>query len=97
MSCDALELAPRPFFAQEIFLLSKRAKGASGSSVLAPGRTHYLRAVRKGPGPCHRRAVFISYNLAVQGSPCTRAPDGQGTMVAPVPSRRQSHILGSSD
>jgi hypothetical protein len=70
MSCDALEHAPRPFFAQEIFLLSKRAKGASGCSVLARRRSHYLRTVREGPGPCYRRAVFIGYDLAVQGSPC---------------------------
>jgi len=47
------------------------------------------------PGPCYGRAVFIGDGLAVQGSPCSYAPDGQGVMVALVQRRRQPHALGS--
>ena len=33
---------------------------------------------------CHSRAMVIGDEVAIRGNPCSRAPDGQGVMVAPV-------------
>jgi len=40
------------------------------------------------PGPCYGRAVFLGDDLAVDGSPCSYAPDGQGALLATVQQRR---------
>src|SRR6266550_5242690 len=49
------------------------------------------------PGPCYRRAVFIGDELAVDSSPCSCDPDGQGAILAAVRLRRQPHPLESFD
>jgi hypothetical protein len=53
--------------------------------------------VCKCPRPCYRGAVFIGDDLAVDGSPRSCAPDGQGAIFAPVQQGRQPHTVGSSD
>ena len=58
------------------------------STALAPYIILLRSFVFARPEPFHRRAVFAGDDLAVHGSPCSCAPDGQGAMVAAVRQRR---------
>jgi hypothetical protein len=76
-----------------LFLLSRAVK----SSITGSSSTVHCSFLCERPGPCYRRAVFIGDGLAVQGSPCSCAADGQSAMVAPVRQWRQPDTLGSID
>jgi hypothetical protein len=73
------------------------AESSTNRTALLCGNTAYCSLVCERPGPCYRGAVFLGDDLAVQGSPCSCAADGQGAMVAPVRPGRQPHPLGSID
>jgi hypothetical protein len=66
----------------------------SGAALLCNRATHCCLVCER-PGPRYRRTVFFSYDLAVQGMPCSSASYRQGAMVAHVRERRQPHALES--
>src|SRR6266480_6104711 len=77
-------------------MLFRPAKSSiSGTALLCSSALH-CSFVCERPGPCYGRAVFISDDLAVQGSPCSCAADGQGVMVVRA-RRRSPHALESVD
>ena len=94
---DGLEVTLSSSSGEVLFLLSRAVKSSISGTALLCSSAFHCSLVCERPGPCYRRAVFIGDELAVHGSPCSCAPDGQGAMVAPVRPRRQPHALGSID
>jgi hypothetical protein len=80
----------------EVSLTLPKTVGTSiNRAAVLCGRAIYRRLVCDRPGPRYGGTVFISDDLAVDGSPCASAADGQGAILAPVHPRRQPHTLGS--
>ena len=94
---DRLEVTSSCFSAEVLLALLRAIESSISRSALLCSSADHRGLVCERPGPCYRRAVFIGDDLAVQGSPCSCAPDGQGAMVALVRPRRQPHTLESID
>jgi hypothetical protein len=83
--------------AEVLLVLFQAVQSSISGTALVCDSALDCNLVCERPGPCYRRAVFIGDDLAVPGSPCSCAPDGQGAMVARVRPRRQPHTLESID
>jgi len=94
---DRLEIISSSSSGEVLPVLFRAVKSSTGRTALLCSSAFHRRFVSERPGPCYRRAVFIGDDLAVQGSPCSCAPDGQGAMVALVQFGRPPHTLGSID
>jgi hypothetical protein len=82
---------------EALLTLLRAAKSPITRIALLCSSGLHPNVVCERPGPCYRRAVFIGDELAVDRSPCSYAPDGQGAILAPVRQRGQPHPLGSID
>ena len=85
---DGLKFVPydRPEIAR-VLLLPKSPLlrfQSDESSAYHTARTTVLRSVVFAWPDCHSRAMVLGDELAIRGNPCSCAPDGQGSMVAPV-------------
>src|SRR6266487_1641099 len=94
---DRLEIISSSSSGEVLPVLFRAVKSSTGRTALLCSSAFHRRFVSERPGPWYRRAVFIGDDLAVQGSPCSCAADGQGVMVARVQPRRQPLPLESID
>jgi hypothetical protein len=94
---DRLEVTCSSSSAEVVLMLSRAVKSSIGRITLLCSSALDCSFFCERPGPWYRRAVFVGDDLAVQGSPCSYAADGQGVMVARVQPRRQPHPLESID
>jgi hypothetical protein len=94
---DGLEVTSSSSSGKVLLMLFRAVKSSISGTGLRCSSALHCSVVCERPGSCYRWAVFIGDDLAVQGSPCSCAADGQGVMVALVRQRRQPHALGSID
>jgi hypothetical protein len=85
---DRLEVTSSSSSAEVLLALLRAAKSSIGRTALLCSSALYCSLVCERAGPWYRRAVFIGDDLAVHGSPCSCAADGQGDMVGVVRPRR---------
>src|SRR6266487_2795464 len=68
--------------AEALLVLLRPVENSISRAALVCRSPFDCSLVCERPGPWYRRAVFIGDDLAVQSSPCSRPPHGQGAMVA---------------
>jgi hypothetical protein len=85
---DRLEITSSWSFGEVLLTLLRAASNSTSRTALVCGGALHCSLGCQRPAPCYRGAVFIGDDLAVQSSPCSSAPDGQGDMVAFVRRRR---------
>src|SRR6266487_997549 len=79
---DGLEVTSSSSSGELLLMLFRALKSSIARAALVCRSAFDCSLVCECPGPCYRRAVFIGNDLAVQSSPCSRPPHGQGAMVA---------------
>jgi hypothetical protein len=82
---------------EALLMLLRATERSTDRPALLCGNAAYCSLVCERPESCYGRAVFISDDLAADGSPFSYAPDGERVILAPVRLRRQSHPLESID
>ncbi len=94
---DRSEVFSSSSSAEVLLMLFRAAKSSIGRIALLCSSALHCSLVCERPGSWYRRAVVIGDDVAVQGMPCSCAPDGRGAMVALVQFGRPPQTLGSID